>query len=64
VVLDPRSARRRRRPALLTELRRLARGNGWNVVRWITADDNHRAMATYDRYAERTRWVTYDMSAE
>ncbi len=51
-------------PALLTELRRLARGKGWNVVRWITADDNHRAMATYDRYAERTRWVTYDMSAE
>jgi GNAT superfamily N-acetyltransferase len=48
--------------ALLGELRRLARDNGWSVVRWITADDNHRARAKYDRYATRTMWVTYDMA--
>jgi GNAT superfamily N-acetyltransferase len=47
---------------LLEELRRLARENGWSVVRWITADDNHRARAKYDRYATRTMWVTYDMT--
>jgi hypothetical protein len=29
--------------ALLAELRRLAREHGWSVVRWITADYNHRA---------------------
>jgi GNAT superfamily N-acetyltransferase len=50
--------------ALLLELRRLAAVNGWNVVRWITADDNHRARAKYDRYATRTMWVTYDMAPE
>lgn len=50
--------------ALLVELRRLAGVNGWNVVRWITADDNHRARGKYDQYATRTTWVTYDMAPD
>lgn len=47
--------------ALLAELRRIARDNGWSVVRWITAEDNHRARAKYEQYATATSWVTYDM---
>jgi GNAT superfamily N-acetyltransferase len=48
--------------ALLEHLRDLARGRGWKVVRWITADDNVTAQRLYDRHARRTPWVTYDMS--
>jgi GNAT superfamily N-acetyltransferase len=48
--------------ALLDELRRLAQVNGWSVVRWITSEDNYRARSKYDRFATRTRWVTYDMA--
>lgn len=48
-------------PALLAELRRLAQRHGWDLVRWITADDNHRARTLYDKHATRTWWVTYDM---
>jgi hypothetical protein len=33
----------------------------WSVVRWITAEDNYRARAVYDRLAERTKWITYDI---
>lgn len=47
--------------ALLTELAQLAKNNHWSVVRWITADDNHRARSKYDQLATRTQWVTYDM---
>ena len=47
--------------ALLAELGRIAKDRGWSVVRWITADDNHRARAKYDQLATRTLWVTYDM---
>jgi GNAT superfamily N-acetyltransferase len=36
---------------------------GWTKVRWITADDNYRARAIYDRLATRTLWVTYEMPA-
>jgi hypothetical protein len=34
---------------------------GWTVIRWITAEDNYRARALYDRLADRTKWVTYDI---
>jgi len=48
--------------ALLRHLRGLAAERGWTVVRWITAADNATAQQLYDRYAERTPWVTYDMA--
>ena len=38
-----------------------AKRNGWGVVRWITAEDNARARALYDRIATRTQWVTYEI---
>jgi GNAT superfamily N-acetyltransferase len=47
--------------ALLDALRTVARQRGWVKVRWITADDNHRARSKYDQVAERTMWVIYDM---
>ncbi|MFJ7154241.1 GNAT family N-acetyltransferase [Streptomyces sp. NPDC101118] len=47
---------------LLERLRGIAAERGWSVVRWITADDNHRARAKYDQVAARTMWVTYDMA--
>jgi ribosomal protein S18 acetylase RimI-like enzyme len=38
-----------------------ARARRWTVVRWITAEDNHRGRGFYDRVAERTHWVTYQI---
>ncbi|MFF2043436.1 GNAT family N-acetyltransferase [Kitasatospora sp. NPDC058170] len=49
---------------LLARLRAIAAERGWNVVRWITADDNHRARSKYDQVATRTMFVTYDMAPE
>jgi ribosomal protein S18 acetylase RimI-like enzyme len=42
----------------------LARERGWPFVRWITAEDNHRARAVYDRLSSKTDWVTYQMEAK
>ncbi|GAA2823874.1 GNAT family N-acetyltransferase [Kitasatospora sp. CM 4170] len=50
--------------ALLARLRAIAGERGWNVVRWITADDNHRARSKYDQVATRTMFVTYDMAPD
>jgi ribosomal protein S18 acetylase RimI-like enzyme len=51
--------------ALLEALRATARAEGWDTVRWITADDNYRGRSKYDQVATRTMWITYDMpSAE
>jgi GNAT superfamily N-acetyltransferase len=49
--------------ALPDALATVARQRGWNKIRWITGDDNHRARSTYDQVAEPTMWVTYDMQA-
>ena len=48
--------------ALFAEINRIAVERGWAVVRWTTAEDNHRAQAVYDRVASRTSWVTYDLT--
>ncbi|UBQ04203.1 GNAT family N-acetyltransferase [Curtobacterium sp. TXMA1] len=47
--------------ALLHEAAATAAAEGASVIRWITAEDNATARAVYDRVAEATPWVTYDM---
>jgi GNAT superfamily N-acetyltransferase len=47
--------------ALINGVRAIAEQRGWSVVRWITADDNYRGRAVYDRIAAKTHWVTYDL---
>lgn len=48
--------------ALIDQLKQEAREGGFGVVRWITAADNETAMRLYDAVAEKTSWVTYDLS--
>lgn len=38
-----------------------ARARGWDCVRWMTSETNARARAVYDRHADRTQWVTYEL---
>ena len=45
---------------LLQEVGRIAAAEGWSVIRGITRENNYRARVMYDRFAERTNWVTYD----
>ena len=47
--------------ALIEAVAEVGRARGWSVVRWITAGDNARARALYDRVAVETPWVTYDV---
>ncbi|MFC3181225.1 GNAT family N-acetyltransferase [Cypionkella sinensis] len=47
--------------ALIAGVADVGRGRGWTLIRWITADDNYRARGLYDRVADKTKWVTYDI---
>lgn len=47
--------------ALIDAVRAEGVRRGWSVIRWITAEDNYRARGVYDRLAERTGWLTYDI---
>ena len=46
---------------VLEAVRDHAKERGLSVVRWITAKDNETARRLYDRFAEKTKWVTYDL---
>ncbi|MCL7938744.1 GNAT family N-acetyltransferase [Halomonas sp. ATCH28] len=48
---------------MMEALRQEARQQGWPFVRWITRENNYRARGVYDRCAERTDWVTYQLDA-
>jgi len=50
--------------ALFDDLTEHARVRGWPSVRWITADDNYRARAVYDRLSHKTQWNTYQLNIE
>jgi GNAT superfamily N-acetyltransferase len=47
--------------ALIGRVEEIARDRGAGVVRWITANDNFVGQKLYDRLANRTMWVTYDL---
>lgn len=47
--------------ALIEAVKAEGQARGWSVIRWITAEDNYRARNLYDKLADRTRWVTYDI---
>ncbi|MBO0901900.1 GNAT family N-acetyltransferase [Cellulomonas sp. zg-ZUI222] len=62
LFVDPDARRSGAGSALLRAAGDLAAQRGDTVVRWITAQDNTRARALYDRHATATPWVTYDMA--
>ena len=49
---------------LFVRLEKEAQHHNWTAVRWITAEDNYRARAVYDRLAEQTIWKTYQLNVE
>ncbi len=61
LFVDPEARGSGAAAALLTAVADVGRARGWTVIRWITAEDNARARALYDRAAVQTKWVTYDI---
>jgi len=49
---------------LYAALNALGKQQGWPFIRWITADNNYRGRAVYDKLSEKTHWVTYQMTVK
>jgi ribosomal protein S18 acetylase RimI-like enzyme len=47
--------------SLLARLTAIARERKWQVIRWITAENNYRGRSFYDRIATKTHWLTYEI---
>ena len=50
--------------SLYEALNELAQQQGWPFVRWITAENNYRGRAVYDKLSDKTHWVTYQMAVK
>ena len=48
---------------LIAHVQQIARERGWEIVRWLTADDNYRARSLYDRVAKKASWNVYELKA-
>jgi len=49
---------------MFDRLKQEAQAHGWPFTRWVTAENNYRGRAVYDRVAEKTQWQTYQLSSE
>ena len=50
--------------ALYEALNDVGKEQGWPFIRWITAENNYRGRAVYDKLSDKTHWVTYQMTVE
>ena len=46
---------------LLNKLKEIAGNNNWDLVRWISKQDNLPANTLYNRVAEKTTWDLYEI---
>ena len=50
--------------ALFEALKDAATTHDWPFVRWLTADNNYRGRNVYDKIAQKTPWLTYQMAED
>ena len=61
LFVDPDHRGQRIGEKVLNELKKISKSKGWNLVRWITHNDNIRAKSLYDRVSEKTTWDVYEL---
>ena len=61
LFVDPNYRGKKIGEKLLNELKKISKSKGWDLIRWITRNDNLRAKSLYDRVAEKTSWDLYEL---
>ena len=61
LFVDPVHRGQRIGEKLINELKEISKSKRWNLVRWITREDNLRAKSLYDRVSEKTTWNVYEL---
>ena len=61
LFVDPKHRGQKIGEKLINQLKEISIKKEWNLVRWITRDDNLRAKSLYDRVAKKTTWDLYEL---
>ena len=61
LFVDPEHRGQRIGEKILNKLKEISKSKRWNLVRWITREDNLRAKSLYNRVSEKTTWDVYEL---
>ena len=61
VVVAPKYRGQKIGEKLINQMKEISISRGWNLVRWITRNDNTKAKSLYDRVSEKTTWDVYEL---
>ena len=61
LFVDPKYRGRKIGEKLINQMKEISISRGWNLVRWITRNDNTKAKSLYDRVSEKTTWDVYEL---
>ena len=61
IYVEPKYRGKKIGEKLIHELKEISKKNNWDLVRWVTHNDNIRAKSLYDRIAKKTTWELYEL---
>ena len=61
LYVDPKHRRNGIGKKLIKELNVISSRNNWNLMRWITRDDNTTAKSLYEKLSKKTNWEVYEL---
>jgi len=61
LFVDPKYRGQKIGEKLINQMKEISISRGWNLVRWITRNDNKKAKSLYDRVSEKTTWDVYEL---
>ena len=61
LFVDPEHRGQRIGEKLINKLKEISKSKRWNLIRWITREDNLRAKSLYNRVSEKTTWDVYEL---
>ena len=61
LYVDPTYRNQKIGQKIMKEIKVISKSEGWDLVRWITRQDNIKAKSLYDKISEKTNWDVYEM---
>ena len=61
LYVDPTYRNQKIGKKLMNEIKVISKSENWDLVRWITRQDNIKAKTLYDKISEKTNWDVYEM---
>jgi len=62
LFVEPKHRRKGVGEKIIKELNTISMRNNWNLVRWITRDDNTTAKSLYKKLSKKTNWEVYELT--